>query len=135
MALIQWDESLSVNVAEIDEQHKVLIDMINGLNESMRQGKSKDILGKTLNGLVNYAVIHFSTEEKYFDRFGYAKSYVHKKKHTDFTKKVAEFKTGFDSGQLMLSIDVMNFLSDWLQNHIKGTDKEYSSFFNEKGLK
>jgi len=134
MALIQWDKSFSVNVAEIDKQHLGLVEMINELNEAMRQGKGKDVLGKIISGLVNYTVTHFETEEKYFDQFGYASAFSHKKEHTDFTKKVAEFKSGFDSGKLMLSIEVMDFLSTWLQNHIKGSDMKYGPFFNEKGL-
>jgi hemerythrin len=134
MALIQWDKSFSVNVGEIDKQHQVLVQMINDLNEAMRQGKSKDILGKIIDGLVTYAVTHFKMEEKYFDQFEYASAFSHKKEHTDFTKKVAEFKSGFDKGKIMLSIEVMDFLSTWLQKHIKGSDMKYGPFFNEKGL-
>ncbi len=43
MALIDWDKSLSVNVEEIDQQHKKLIAMINELNEAMRNGKGKEV--------------------------------------------------------------------------------------------
>ena len=135
MALIQWNDSFSVNVVEIDRQHQKLVGMINDLTDAMRQGKSKDILGKIINGLIGYAVTHFRTEEKYFDRFGYPETNSHKKEHSDFTKKIAEFKAGFDAGKLGLSIEVMDFLSNWLQNHIKGVDKKYGPFFNEKGLK
>ena len=99
MALINWNESLSVNVKEIDLQHKKLIDMNNELNEAMKLGKGKDALGKIVNGLISYTATHFK------------------------------------KGNLPLSVEVMNFLSDWLKNHIKGTDKKYSKFFNEKGLK
>jgi len=53
----------------------------------------------------------------------------------DFVAKVSEFKDGFEKGKLGLSISVMDFLSDWLRNHIKGVDKKYGPFFNEKGLK
>lgn len=135
MALIQWSDSFSVNVVEIDGQHQKLIGMINDLNDAMRQGKSKEVLGKIINGLVTYAGTHFRTEEKYFDKFGYPDANSHKKEHSDFTNKVADFKDGFDKGKLGLSIEIMNFLSFWLQNHIKVVDKKYGPFFNEKGLK
>lgn len=135
MALIQWNDSFSVNVVEIDRQHQKLVGMINDLTDAMRQGKSKDILGKIINGLIGYAVTHFRAEEKYFDQFGYPETNSHKKEHSYFTKKIAEFKAGFDAGKLGLSIEVMDFLSNWLQDHIKGVDKKYGPFFNEKGLK
>jgi len=135
MAMIQWNNSLSVNVAEIDRQHQRLVEILNDLTDAMRQGKGKDILGKIISGLVSYAGTHFKTEEKYFDLFDYPEANSHKKEHADFTKKVVEFKAGFDSGKLGLSIEVMDFLSNWLQNHIKGVDKKYGPFFNDKGLK
>jgi hemerythrin len=134
MDLIKWDDSLSVHVAIIDQQHQNLISMINDLHGAMKLGKGKDVLGKIVIGLINYTAIHFKTEEDYFSKFGYAEADSHIKEHVAFVRKVSEFKDGFEKGKLSVSIDVLNFLSDWLQNHIKGTDKKYSQFFNEKGL-
>ncbi len=135
MPLIQWNESFSVNVVEIDKQHQKLVGMINDLYDAMHQGKGNDVLGKIIDGLISYAGTHFNTEERYFDQFGYSEANSHKREHSDFTAKVAEFNDGFKAGKLGLSIQVMNFLSDWLRNHIKGVDKKYGPFFNQKGLK
>jgi hemerythrin len=134
MALIQWASVFSVNVAEIDKQHQKLIALINNLNDAMKQGKGKESLAEIIDELSNYAANHFAFEEKYFDKFGYPAATSHKLEHANFVKKVSEFKNGFDSGRLALTIEVMTFLKDWLQNHIQGIDKKYSSFFNEKGL-
>jgi hemerythrin len=135
MALIQWNEGFSVDVAEIDKQHQTLVSMINELSDAMKQGKGKDALAKILNGLISYTATHFKTEEKYFDLYKYPGTVIHKKEHAAFVQKVSDFKDGFEKGKLSVTIEVMNFLSDWLKNHIKGTDKKYSVFFNEKGLK
>lgn len=135
MPLIPWNDNLSVNVVEIDKQHQKLVGMINDLDDAMRQGKGKDALGKILTGLAIYAGTHFQTEEKYFDQFAYPETNSHKQEHSDFTAKVCEFKDAFENRKITLPISVMNFLSDWLQHHIKGADKQYGPFFNEKGLK
>jgi len=135
MALIQWNEGLSVRVAEIDRQHQRLIAMIGELDAAMREGKGREIMGKIVNGLIGYTGTHFATEEKYFDQFGYPEADTHKAEHRNFVQKVSEFKAGFEAGKLGLSIHVMDFLSDWLRGHISGTDKKYAPFFNEKGLK
>jgi hemerythrin len=135
MALIAWNDSLSVKVAEIDQQHRKLITMINELNDAMKIGKGKDALGKILDNLSNYTATHFGTEEKYFAKFGYPDTANHKREHALFVQKVSAFKDGLKSGKLTLSIEVINFLSDWLKTHIMGTDQKYSQFFNAKGLK
>ena len=134
MALIQWSSGLSVQVNELDEQHKKLIALINSLQEAMRAGKGKDLVGKILNELVQYTVIHFSNEEKYFARFDYSETAPHMDEHKKFVQEVSAFKKEFDEGQIGLSIKLMSFLSDWLKNHIMGSDKKYGPFFNEKGL-
>ncbi len=134
MAIMQWNDNFSVNVAVIDGQHKKLVSMINELHDSMKQGKGNEVLSKIINGLISYTGSHFQTEEKYFDQFGYPEADAHKREHAAFVQKVTDFKAGFEKGEISLTIEVMHFLSDWLRNHIKGSDKRYSKFFNDKGL-
>jgi len=135
VGLISWNDNLSVNVLEIDKEHQKLIGIINNLHDGMRQRKGKEVIGRIISELKDYTLSHFLTEEKYFEKYGYPEKISHVSEHTAFVKKVSEFKKGYDDGKLSLSIEVMDFLSDWLKNHIQGKDKRYSAFFNEKGLK
>jgi hemerythrin len=135
MAFIEWNNSFSVGVSEIDLQHQKLVGIINDLHDAMLQGKGKAVLEEIIRGLVDYAGAHFLTEETYFDQFRYPDAGSHKEEHSAFTQKVAEFKDGFDAGKLALSITVMDFLSSWLRNHIMVADKKYRPFFVERGLK
>jgi len=132
---MDWNSNYSVNVSEIDKQHKELFKLINKLSAAMKERKAKDVLAGIINDLISYTATHFSYEEKYFDKFGYPETALHKKEHKDFVKQVTDFKKGFDEGSLMVSLEIMKFLQDWLIKHIKGTDKKYSQFFNDKGIK
>lgn len=135
MALINWDNSLSVNVEEIDRQHKKLIGMINGLNDAMRSGRAKDVMGMIINDLNAYTTTHFKTEDDLFIRFGYPDTVNHRKEHASFVQKSTNIKDDFAKGKLALSIEVMDFLGKWWKDHIMVTDKGYSKFFNDKGLR
>lgn len=135
MAVVQWSDSLSVNVKQIDGQHQRLVILINDLYDAQQAHKGKDAVGKILAELTTYTVSHFSTEEKYFDQYGYPEALSHKQEHKNFVGEVAQFRKDFDDGRACVSFKVMNFLGDWLKNHILGSDKKYSSFFNTKGLK
>ena len=134
MALINWNENMSVDVEKIDQQHQKLVAMINDLNDAMKQRRGNETIGQIVGGLMGYTATHFKTEETYFDQFGYPEADQHKKEHTEFVQKVSEFKDGFDGGKLGLSIEVIQFLSNWLKNHIMGTDKKYTQFFKANGL-
>jgi hemerythrin len=133
MALIDWDSNLSVNVKAIDDQHKNLIKILNELHSAMLKGLSKQILGDTLNKLIEYTAYHFDMEEKLMQKYGYKDFFIHKKEHTDFVEKALKFNEDFKKGNSFLSADILTFLSDWIKNHIKGTDKKYSKLFNDNG--
>lgn len=135
MALINWESSFSVNVAEVDKQHQVLVGLINDLNDAMKEGKGKDILMKILDELISYTATHFKFEEKYFDQFGYAEKEAHKLAHKDLVSEVVNFKNDFQSGKLGLTVEVLNFLVGWLKKHILVEDKKYTTCFNNNGLK
>ncbi len=144
MAFFQWDPRFSVNIAEIDQQHKKLIGLINRLNEVM-QPSSQDMLksameelitqASVINEMVDYSQYHFSTEEGYMRKYRYPDYEKHKKEHEFFIHEVRIFKNDFDNGKVVLSIKIMQFLKKWLGNHIRGTDKEYEPFFRERGFK
>lgn len=116
---------LSVKVSEIDEQHKKLIGIINRLNDAMKAGKGKTALAVLLKEVADYTVYHFGTEEKYMTQFNYAGKDRHKIEHKNLLEKVVTLAKDLDSGKVTITLDVMNFLKDWLAKHIMGTDKQY----------
>ncbi|MDX9974110.1 MAG: bacteriohemerythrin [FCB group bacterium] len=132
--MIQWNDSLSVGVKQIDTQHQKLITLIHDLNDAMKVGKGKDVVGKIIKELVDYTVVHFRQEEGYFAKFDYAETEQHIAEHKAFIAEVSKFQEDFNNGRLGLSLNVMNFLSNWLTKHIMGTDKKYSTCFTANGL-
>jgi hemerythrin len=135
MALIEWNGNLSLGIASIDKQHRKLVEMINELNAAMLEGRGKEALSRIINGLADYTKTHFATEETYFQQFGYTEGTGHKAQHDHFANKVLEFRSEFERGRLGLSVKVMQFLSNWLQEHIKGSDKKYAPFLIGRGVK
>ncbi len=134
MALIEWNDNLATGVAKFDGQHKQLIVMINELHAAMGAGKGKEAMGKILTGLVNYTVTHFNDEEALMTKAGYPLLAAHKLEHKAFTTKALDLQSKFNSGNVFITVEVMNFLRDWLTNHIKGTDQKYGPFLKEKNL-
>jgi hemerythrin len=134
MALMQWSKMFETNIKEIDEQHKGLVYILNSLHDSMLKGDSNTEMGKLLEKLVNYTVIHFKTEEEFFDKFGFPETAQHKKEHNDLTAKASALLNDHKAGKTVVSADLMYFLKDWLKNHILGSDKKYGPYLNAKGV-
>lgn len=134
MSLIEWDNSLSVQVAEIDGQHKQLIATINKLHAAMSTGDAAPILEQILSELSQYIKTHFATEEKYFKEFNYELSEEHIKEHKDFEQKIEKFIQDFKSNKLSVPISLLNFLHRWFIDHLEREDQKYIKCFKEHGL-
>jgi len=135
MPLFGWKDEFSVKVGLFDTQHKKLIDMVNELYDAMKAGKGSDVLGKIFLSLAEYTANHFKDEENLMLQHKYSDYYKHKKEHDELTTQVAELKQKFTDKKMFVTIELMNFLKDWLLHHIMETDKSYGDYFNEKGVK
>jgi hemerythrin len=134
MPLIKWDDSYSVHVNQIDDQHKQLFKLLNDLHDAMTVGKSKQVLDSIFDELVAYTQYHFSAEEKLMRDNGYPKLTEHMKFHDGFTTEILRFQKEVKTGKIGISIQIRDFLKDWLIKHVMGEDQKYTSFFNQKGI-
>ncbi|MEI7816406.1 MAG: bacteriohemerythrin [Desulfuromonadales bacterium] len=132
---LEWDASFTVNVDKYDNAHKTLFNMVNDLADAMQQKKSKEAVGRVLNGLAEYTINHFADEERNFAQTNYPEEAQHKALHKKLLDQVTELIGKFNAGEPLITQDVINFLQDWLINHIKGVDKRYGPHLNKNGIK
>jgi methyl-accepting chemotaxis protein/hemerythrin len=133
--LIKWSKELSVDLNEIDDQHKKLLDILNSLFNSMQSGSSSGIIKNLIKELYDYAKYHFDNEEKYFDKFSYEEKESHIKLHEEFKSKINELDKKIDSGNNSVSSELLNYLINWITGHINVIDKKYVPLFKENGIK
>lgn len=122
--LIEWGPSYMLGVELIDEQHKKLVALVNKLHKARKKGEDLQTLGKIFDELVQYTASHFSDEEALQARANYPDINNHKEVHKKLVAKVLEYGEQLKAGKLQAA-DLMRFLSDWLINHIQGTDSKY----------
>lgn len=135
MELVKWDKSFSVNVLRFDEEHKNIILIINRLNAAIQKNNEREKVSDALNEMTSYARNHFKTEEDYMRRFGYPEYELHKEEHREFIKTTVGFCKSVMNGNGNIAFDLLEYLKQWLANHIQGTDKRYTECFNKNGVK
>ena len=125
MELIKWSEKYSVNNFLLDSQHKKLVSVINELHTAMKVAKGKEILSTIFDELILYTKEHFRTEEQIMLKFNYPEFKEHKAEHEKLTEQVIKLQKEYKEGSSLITMDTMNFLKNWLIEHIEGTDKKY----------
>lgn len=135
MTLLTWNDSYSVGVLEIDCQHTVLFDILNELHAAMLAGEASSLTGPILCKLVTYTREHFAAEEAMLEQSKYPGIEPHKQLHRDLIKQVQEYADRFEKGEITLNLHLLNFLRDWLANHILKVDHAYGPWLIEHGAK
>ena len=118
MVFMQWSGELEVHNATVDGQHKQLVDALNELAEAVQAGRGAPKLQPTLDFLVIYADMHFSDEENLMRKGSYPDMEPHVAQHRSFIAKAEDLRAQAASGSATLDVELLDFLKDWLLNHI-----------------
>ena len=134
--LFKWEEDLRVGIVRVDEQHLVLINLINRLNAALKKRISTTVTEGIIRELLNYTKTHFGMEEELFKRYHYPdpEHSAHLRFHAEFIKTIDDVHKKFSQGDSTVGIKILNFLRQWLIEHIKGTDKKYAPFLKQHGV-
>jgi hemerythrin len=135
MSTFVWNDSYSVRVDQFDAQHRKLFEIVNSLADSMRLGKGDDVIREVVGQLAVYTRTHFLQEEVAMRQTGYPEFASHQAQHNKLMADVEEYKADLDQGRKPNSIAVLNFLQNWLVQHIQKSDKKYSDHLNAHGLR
>ena len=130
-----WSDAMSVGIAEIDDQHKMLVDILNRLFHAVVQRESHEITIEILDTLVDYTKTHFGLEEKLLQDAGYdpAEFVAHQREHHAFIEKISSAANKHLVEGKSVSFEIINFLKHWLQDHILVTDKKYATALQGSG--
>lgn len=128
MPFIEWTQKHSVAVPDMDQQHRRLFELANVLHEAMRAGRGTAALSACLDDLYNYTSGHFAAEEDFMKRVHYPLLGEHILEHRQLQQKVEQLRRKLAAGEPVLTMDVMDFVRDWLDKHIMETDARYGRF-------
>ena len=109
--------------------------MVNELYDSMQQKRSKEAVGSILNQLISYTATHFAAEEEAMSRTSFPEDAEHRAHHAKLVEQALDLQKRFNEGESVLTQSVIEFLQDWLINHIKGVDKRYGPYLNKHGIR
>ncbi len=130
--MFEWKEEFSVRMPHIDAQHQELFRLAENLYKAMSAGHGKAALEETLDRLVRYTEDHFSAEERLMRLNDYNAQVGHRTEHQALTRQVRQFQADFNRGRTTMAVPVLQFLRNWLETHIKGSDMKLATFIRQR---
>ncbi len=130
MARIEWDQSFSVDNAEIDNQHKKWIAIYNKIHDCLTAGDDTSLsalAAESLAAMHDYACNHFKFEERYMEQLNYPELISHRRLHRDFENLIYKYRRELEEGKILLNTSLLKIIRTWLVEHILTEDKKYSA--------
>lgn len=127
---IVWDQVLSVEVDEIDEDHRKLVSIFNILNHSLQEREPQDYLAAVLEELINCTVWHFSHEERLMLKHGYQQMEEHKAVHRELINSARELQQKILRADRPMADEDVEFLERWLTEHILTDDMRLGDYLS-----
>jgi hemerythrin-like metal-binding protein len=126
-----WDRTLSVDVDEIDEDHRRLVDLFNMLSRAVGEGNAPDIIEALTEELVSCTLWHFRHEERLMLQYGYQGLSEHKAEHEELIASAKALQRRLLQGGNPPGREDIEFLEHWLTGHILGADMELGAYLCE----
>ena len=123
-----WDKTLSVQVPEIDDDHRKLVDLLNILNHSLVEGDAPNYIEAVLEELTSCTVWHFRHEERLMLKYEYQGMLEHKSEHQELIECAKALRQRLLQEGRAVSTEDIAFLEHWLTGHILGTDMDLGSY-------
>ena len=132
MRKIQWSEDFVIGVPEIDNQHKALVEKLNNLIDTYNDNPDK--IRDALDFLIDYALLHFETEERFMEQYNYPGLNEQIEEHRKFTKTVNQFVDDFlmmgPTPEIAKRIE--KEVIEWIEHHILNVDKKIGKFIKKQ---
>jgi hemerythrin len=126
-----WDNSLSVQIQEIDEDHQKLVELFNILSHSVSEQDATDYINAIMEELISCTIWHFRHEERLMLKYSYAGLSEHKQEHQELINTARALQNKLLQENKPLMSEDIEYLERWLTGHILSIDMDLGSFLGE----
>ncbi len=133
-SMFEWKDTYSTGIHSVDGQHRNLFAIAEELYQAMSTGQGRAAVGRTLDRLIQYTATHFAHEERLMRMHNYPDLPAHKEQHDKLTAQVLEFQSDYRAGKVLMTVQLFQFLRDWLKEHIQTSDLKYAPYLLEKAV-
>lgn len=131
---LKWDDNYAVGIPLFDEQHKKIMEMLNQLLDAVKHDGKTEKCRDIVNELITYSSLHFTAEEDALKKHGYPHLKKHYKEHNEIKMKISEIHKKCVEGDFLRIVEILKFITLWMDKHLKDVDMNYGPFLRAKGF-
>jgi hemerythrin len=133
MSILVWNPAWETHLEPVDSQHRELFRRMEAVAQAIDHSNEADEIANTIVYLSGYIDIHFGTEEALMVRSGFPGLEMHRSAHRGLQERVALLLQELDREEGASPDDFLEFLVDWLINHIDTYDRALALHVHRMG--
>lgn len=122
MTLIAWKDEFSVGVESVDQEHREMIELINGLDNAMAEDADCTTVVSTLGEIYAKISAHFALEEKIMRDADYGEFASHKEDHEQLLDSLLTIIDNVDDDGRYDRSELSSGLDHWFTDHFRTHD-------------
>lgn len=121
---MHWNDSFTLSLAAIDEQHELLFKMANRLLDHPEALGRDEKVVDILTDLGRFLILHFQTEEGMMRKLGVPSDEYerHVKAHNLIIDEYAELNLAVARGRHHTAAEIFAMVRTWLHDHLHSND-------------
>ena len=127
MPLIEWKDEFSIDGADVDKEHRELIDLINRLHQSLGSDAGLEEAMEFFGEIHASISAHFALEESRMREFNYDQYAEHKADHEKLLDEIRDLMDEYEDNPDFERIELSRRLADWFSGHFKNMDARLHS--------
>ena len=124
-------DHLLLSVPQIDNQHRMLIALVNEFSAAVDAGASRAELELRVTQLIEAFRLHFGSEESLMQSSSFPGLTLHADEHRKLIAQMTGLRAGLGSGDVMLCGALALFVRLWTEQHIAGLDRTFAQFLGD----
>lgn len=134
MTPLTWNHTCAVGVHALDDQHGILMDTMNELQQAVTRGSGREMVSEIMDRLIEFSRMHFWSEEQLMEQTGFPELAAHRAEHHRILAEMLQTAHRVQYGDGVKIQPLLSLLRDTYIGHIEGADQEYGPWMNERGV-
>jgi hemerythrin len=123
MSVLQWQDRFSIGIAEVDHEHRELIQLINDLHAALGGDRSQERVEEFLGEILARIAAHFALEEKSMVALVYPERGAHKQDHERLLDEIRDIMDDVNDRGILDEARFSERLSAWFGDHFASFDE------------
>lgn len=130
MPYLAWSDDLNTQIPELDAQHRVMIDRLNGLRTALSKGSTIEALTQ-MDALLECLQHHFEFEEQVLQMIDFSGIADHHSGHAAILEQVRAQRELLESDPVHAADAVLERITQALIEHIRHDDLDFGPTVRE----